>query len=279
MNATITKVLLIAAIVIGLGKLMVKKSVDFGSSSGDRDPDSLIISNQETINPVVIDKLRQVLANLDKTVNTGSGFDYWPNGGIRIAYYHLATFISYQAISNLSPYPVFVSGPHGTVNLNLNSSQTFGHYNPKFIRWFQDHLIEVLDKSFVQLTRDSFQTYLGNTTKTYWATYTILNQHPEEFNALLQDYEQRLTKRSVPDSYYYNIAWQENSDRYNSLSELSATYDMNVVAPAVYFWLRRHIDGTDEQVFAMLEHLLSTYEILPAGSLYYNSEELPIPFK
>ena len=214
---------------------------------------------------------------MDKTTNTGQGFDYWPNGGIQIAYYHLATFLSYKTLANLSPYPVFLSGPHGEANLNLNSGQTFGHYNPQFLRWLQDHLIEVLDDArFIEFTRDNFLTYLGDTTKTYWATYTTLNRHPEEFNTLLADYQERLQNRSVPDSYYYNIAWGENSDRYESLKKLNASYNTNVIAPAVYFWLRRRIDGTDSLVFSMLEYVLNAYEINQSKGLYRNLEELPV---
>lgn len=237
-----------------------------------------VCSQSSKISPRLIALLSKTLSNLDKTTNTGQGFDYYPNGGIRIAYYHLATFISYQAIANLSPYPVFLSGPHGNVTLNLNSSQTFGHYNPQFLQWFQDHLSEILsDKRFIELTRDNFQTYLGSTLNTYWATYMTLNQYPEEFNTLLEDYQQRLQNRSLPEGYYYNIAWSENSANYDSLTQLNETYNPNVIAPAVYFWLRRRLDGTEDKVFSMLEYIITAYQSDRPGNLYYDTEQLPIP--
>jgi hypothetical protein len=281
MNQIFKKILAIAIAILGWEQLIIIKSADSVPSvpsTAIRHQDSSPMTDPQSINPVVIDKLSTTLSKLDQTVNTGEGFDYWPDGGIQIAYYHLATFIPYKTISQLAPYPVFISGPHGNNNLNLTSSQTFGHYNPKFLQWLQDHLLEILqDKQFVESTRHNFQTYLGKTAQTYWATYTVLNQHQDELDTLLADYEQRLQDRSVPEDYYYNLAWQENSDQFDSLRELSASYDMNVVAPAVYFWLRRRLDGTDTQVFSLVEYLLDTYQAEESPGLDHDVEELPIP--
>lgn len=280
--STIKIIFFIFTIILGLGRSATGELVDSAQliSSKKNQDCSPTLANYQTINSDLVTLLKKTFSNLDKTVNTGQGFDYWPNGGIQIAYYHLATFITYGMIANLSPEPVFLSGPHGAVNLNLNSSQTFGHYNPKFLQWFQDHLIEVLqDDSFVEATLNSFQTYLGDTAQTYWATYTILNQHPRELDTLLEDYKTRLENRSVPDGYYYNIAWEDNANQFNSLQKLNESYNTNVVAPAVYFWLRRYIDGTEAQVFSMLEYLLVAYQIKQPIPTYYDSEELPIPDK
>lgn len=217
---------------------------------------------QTAIVPQVISIGKKILSNLDKTRNTGADFDYWPNGGIQIAYYHLATFVSYEMLVKLSPYPIFVSGPHGTDKLNLDAPFSFGHYNPEFLRWFHDHLINILqDDAFIHPTKKLFEKYLGETAMTYFATYNILNEHPKELNALLQDYKTRIDNRTLPEMYYYNIAW-EGEKHFQSLKNLYATYDANVVAPAVYFWLRRHIDGTHQEIFSILESLLGAYRMI-----------------
>ena len=268
-----TSILLIACVGVAIALPYQVQAI-----SNKHQNDCTAICSQSPINPTLIALLSKTFSNLDKTRNTGQGFDYYPNGGIQIAYYHLATFMTYKAIASLAPYPVFRSGPHGNVNLNLNSSQTFGHYNPQFLQWFQDHLSEVLsDQRFIDLTRDHFQTYLGNTVLVYWETYTTLNQYPQEFNTLLQDYQQRLQNRSLPEGYYYNIAWSDNSAKYASLTQLNESYNPNIIAPAVYFWLRRRLDGTEDRVFSMLEYLITAYQIDPTSNLYYDTEQLPIP--
>lgn len=222
----------------------------------------------ESVNQTVVSVGKTLLSNLDKTRHTGPGFDYWPKGGIRSAYYHLATFAGYETLTRLSPYPVFVSGPHGTDHLNLNARFEFGHYNPEFLRWFQGQLSEILkDQEFVKQTTPLFRTYLGSTAEAYRATYKALIDHPDELMALLRDYKNHLDNRTLPEGYYYNVAWSEAAERHPFLKELNATHDPNVIAPAVYFWLRRYIDGTHQQVFSMLESMLHAYRMAESGRI------------
>lgn len=232
----------------------------------------------DSINPDIVAIGKIVLGNLDKTQNTGSDFDYWPEGGIQIAYFHLATFLTYKELSELSPHPIFLSGPHNNGDLALNSRFTFGRYNPEFLRWFQDHLEAILqDKNFVAATEQKFKAYLGRTLMTYWETYNALSEHPDELNLLLQDYQERIENRSLPEAYYYNLAWEESREKYQFIQSLDASpnnYDTNVIAPAVYFWLRRHIDGTHQQMFSILDSLLRSYNTVESR-LYYNPDELP----
>jgi hypothetical protein len=221
------------------------------------------LCDRNAINPDAIALGRKVLSNLDKTQNTSTDYDYWPEGGIRIAYYHVATYASYETIVRLSPVPVFLSGPHGARKLDLGARFTFGHYNPEFIRWCYCNLSETLKHDrFVAETTELFQSNLGKTAMTYWAAYNVLNKHPEELEALLQDYKTRMASRNLPEGYYYNIASEEAEGRFVLLKELDTSYDLNVGAPAVYFWLRRHMDGTHRQVFSILELLLSRYNMI-----------------
>jgi len=152
--------------------------------------------NQAAIVDKVINIGKRMLSNLDKTRNTGPGFDYWPKGGIQIAYDHLATFGSYETLVKLSPYPIFLSGPHSARQLVLDERFTFGHYNPEFLRWFQVHLMEILrDRAFIGSTSKLFEGYLHATAMTYWETYTVLKEHPKELNTLLEDYKTRISNR------------------------------------------------------------------------------------
>ena len=293
--AIISATAVIIAAIINLVQPVVEKWLDSSSSKNSSSsqvspstssptPEPVIKSpvprenpNQTRSNSEFIAIGKKTLSNLDRTNNTGTGFDYWPNGGIRIAYYHLATFATYEMLSNLSPYPIFISGPHGSRYLNLDSRFTFGYYNGEFLRWFQDQLMEILqDRVFVESTTEKFQTYLGETLMTYWETYIALNSNPNELNTVLEDYKKYIENRTLPESYYYNLAWSSGRDRFIFLQNLEASgYDGNVVAPAVYFWLRRYIDGTHDQVFSILESLLKSYKMLERKRLYHNPNALP----
>lgn len=205
---------------------------------------------------------KHILLNLSKTKNQGGGFDYWPDGGIRIAYDHLRTFTSYQNLVKLSPVPLFIKGPHNKLSLDLRSNTSFGYYNPAFIDWLKLKMSEILSSSeFVNRTKPQFKKYLAKTALVYWDTYHALQKWPAERDKLLEEYVSKIQQGELPEGYYYNIAW--NGDKkYQSLKTLFAKHNVNVVAPAVYFWLRRKIDSTDEKVRDLLAHLLKSYGVI-----------------
>jgi len=218
-------------------------------------------SNTTKDNRSFVELGRHILGNLSKTKNQGGGFDYWPNGGIRIAYNHLRTFASYQYLVKLSPVPVFIKGPHNNLSLDLRSNTSFGYYNPAFIDWMKGKMAEILSSSeFVKRTKPQFEKYLAKTALVYWDTYLALEKWPAERDELLEDYINKIQDGKLPQGYYYNIAW--NGKKYQSLRSLFAKHNVNVVAPAVYFWLRRKIDSTDGKVSELLAHLLKTYGII-----------------
>ena len=143
--------------------------------------------NRVELSPEVIALGKTVLSKLDQTKNTGREFDYWPRGGIRIAYRHIATFATYEMVNRMSPHPVFLSGPHGDKRLNLYASYEFGHYNPNFLKWLHNNLAEILrDRSFVKSTSILFQQYLQKTAIVYFGTYNELNSNTEELKLLLK---------------------------------------------------------------------------------------------
>lgn len=141
---------------------------------------------------------------------------------------------------------------------------------------FLPEMIALGKKTLLSLDRTYNIAYLGETLMTYWETYIALNKNPNEFNALVQDYKNRIENRSLPESYYYNLAWNEARDKFVFLQELANSgKDSNIVAPAVYFWLRRYLDDTHEQIFPILELLLKSYSVIDRQHIYINPETLP----
>jgi hypothetical protein len=208
---------------------------------------------------------KTILEQLDNTQYTGPQdmYDYWPDGGLQSVYYRLQNFISYHNLGKLSPYPIFVSGPHGKQDLRLNERFNFGHYNPQFLNWFNTQLVKILQNgSVIQNTKKKFEKYLGKTAMSYWATYKTLNQYPDELNSLLHDYKTKIDNGTLPERYYEQISYNGAAKKYKSLKALFNSYDINIINSAVYFWLRRNIDNTDQLFFAILENLLGAYEMI-----------------
>jgi len=206
-----------------------------------------------------VEQGKHILENLSNTKNQGSGFDYWPDGGIRIAYHHLRTFMSYKDIVKLSPVPVFLNNHHTKLSLDLKSNNAFGHYNPAFLKWMQHKLTAILESpQFIKGTQAQFDKYLAKTALVYWDTYLALEKWPAERDAILKDYKDKIQQGKLPESYYYNLAWSDGK-KYESMTYLRDKHNSNVVAPAVYFWLRRKMDSTDTKMKGLLAQLLKAY--------------------
>ncbi len=181
-------------------------------------------------------------------------YDYFPNGGIRSFYCHLKQAFSYGQLEKLAGVPVFVSGPHSKDELDLNAKTEFGHYNPEFVKWLNDHAIPAMDNSvFRRATQGIYDGYVKNLARTYFVTYLQLREVPEYFTLQKIKYKGLMDSGSVPFSY--------GSMEYFGFADLAdAGYNGNVVGPAVLFWIRRSMDGTDVDFFQGLKRLLKTYD-------------------
>ena len=225
-------------------------------------------TNIENRDKLMEDMIRKILLNLDKTKFLGSDFDYWPDGGLRSTYDHLKGTLSYRLLNQISPYEVFINNLHTKNNLVLNSRYSFGYYNPKFINWISDRVATVLDDgSFVKKSKKLFDKYLKSLFITYWMTYRTLDKDKNEKQMLTNEYLSLIKSKKLPDGYYYDIAW--NSEKFDFMNYLveENKLNINVVAPAVYFWIRRSVDGTDEKIYLIIDSFLRAYE---PNFIYYN---------
>jgi hypothetical protein len=66
--------------------------------------------------------------------------------GFRALYCSVRNVISFRKIEAISGLHMFVSGPHNQKQeLNFSDPVEFGHYNPKFLDWVDDHIIPITD--------------------------------------------------------------------------------------------------------------------------------------
>jgi hypothetical protein len=91
---------------------------------------------------------------------------------------------------------------------------------------------------------------------------SFLYFNPRPFAILKEDYAARIESGSVPVQYYYHAAYVRETN--NEASELLATlndwFDSNSACVAVYYWLRRELDGTRQQFFDILVDIMRTYD-------------------
>ncbi|EIJ43214.1 hypothetical protein BegalDRAFT_2361 [Beggiatoa alba B18LD] len=199
--------------------------------------------------------IKNVWRNLDKTTNQcPEVFDYFPNGGILSFYCRAKTFLSYEDLQKLYGKNIYRQGPHANGVLNLHDKESFGYYDPEFVKWLGDTLIINTDDKMAQTHLQAmYDNYVTTLARTYYVVYKALEAQPEFLQQEKANYQALLNSKTVPDNYaeqYYDFA-SLNTD---------SSYDGNVIKGAVLFWLRRHIDDTHKPFFQNLQKLLTTYD-------------------
>ncbi|WP_294293644.1 hypothetical protein [uncultured Chryseobacterium sp.] len=203
----------------------------------------------------------RVLSNLDKTEYNEEDFDYWPSGGMRNIYSHAKSLVTYEMFLNTLPTSLYVSGPHTNKVLFLNSQNDFGHYNPETIKWIDEKITIYLNKDGnISRTKPLVDQYLKKQLTTYWLCYQYMRAYPSENTFLLTDYKEKINAGNLPDRYYYSIVW-EGAEKFNFYKEISKYefIDVNILCSAIYFWLRRQIDSTDDKFYNILNTIMKSY--------------------
>lgn len=197
--------------------------------------------------------IRNVWLNLGHTENQCEDtFDYFPDGGFRIFYCHLKTFIDYETVLRLAGVKAFESGPHTDSALELADRFDFGRYNPAFVKWLIANAVPAAkDPSFRSATQSLFDRYAAPLAKTAFTTHEELMTDPAFLARETDLYLRGMENRTLADMFY---------EKYYDFKGLySRGYDGNVVKTCVAFWLRRSMDGTEPLFFAGLTRLLETY--------------------
>jgi hypothetical protein len=182
---------------------------------------------------------------------------------LRSFYNRLPSGISYKTLVKLSPMRIFLSGPHSK-DIEEYSEKSFGHYNPEFLSWLNDHLTAVLSNtSFIKTTSELFRMRLGKVALMYWQVYNTLGDHSKSLTDLVNAYQVGIRRGGLPTNWCHDLSWAKGKTDISFLNVLSVKYTEYDIGFALYFWVRRHIDGTDKQIYSMIDTLLKSYRIVP----------------
>lgn len=192
--------------------------------------------------------------------------------GFRSTYCAIRGVVSYPVLSYLSGVDMYLSGPHSGI-LNLDS-QTFGAYNPDFLYWAEHYVVpaEMADDSFAANARrfylDRFQ---GMARGLYWSHELLMGPQSERdafavyWNDRGEPEKGQLDWQAMQDEFLRPDFSGQLSNRsiffgfYEYFRDTRGLNDMSAWT-AGSFWVRRSIDGTAPQIFAMLETALNCYD-------------------
>ena len=179
--------------------------------------------------------------------SSGEDLQSWiPEYGIRGKYAFNKTTLSLKIAETLFGVPVFKSGPHKEDP--DYSAETFGHYNPEFLKKADKVLKKLLkDKAFVAKGQAFYDNYLKKYIRTYWVTYTEVTKVDIDGT---RENLMKLDKVFDFQEYYRPVA-----DKYEAQGYI--WYEVDVCCG---FWLRRVADATDKQFYALLKTLMSGFD-------------------
>lgn len=252
------------------------------------------------ISPVFTDELKKNINNL------ATIFGQAKNSGPKTVTDKLTKKLSYYYVSRAFGQPIFINGPHSDTVLDLNAIEEFGYYNPEFLTWLQSHFKAILaDKDFVAQTKPLVDEYLLNSAELFLVTDYYLKDNPAIRDALLQEYKNQYRNYNLEANHHYHLYieqimkknpnWDgtDKTKQYiweyppvtTQMEQLLIELDQQKwyytqYGTAIFFWMRRAIDGTDQQFLTLLTDFMQAYDpekLLEIKSKNYKlSSDLPL---
>lgn len=178
--------------------------------------------------------------------------DTWLEEGLRSKYAMAKSYASITMVEEAFGVDVFVRGPHSE-DMNFNAKTSFGYYNPAFIARLRSGIETALSKPvFKKVLKGLYENHLSGLAKTYHNAYNHLNKDEKYLKGLQSRYLMEMAQPGGIDTGSFQEEFR------NYAEDLQKNEDANIyeafTAPA--FWLRRSIDGTDQQWFDLLDMVI-----------------------
>ncbi len=155
------------------------------------------------------------------------------------------------------------------VNMYVNNDDLpyFKSVNPAFLRWAETNLIPEPDQTF--MNHSAQEIYNNMFRRTMWmlaAAYEEVGSD-EQYQAKADAYREAMSNTGDfhgPSYLYENYGKDLGDTWFNKVYQEFPTQENEYFyfdeSIAIGFWLRRRLDGTDKEVFRLLEKILSKYD-------------------
>lgn len=194
--------------------------------------------------------------------------DTWLEVGFRSKYAAIKNYASLEIIEATFGMPVFIRGPHNG-EMNFNSKTSFGYYNPTFISELKSNIQTVLKyPMFKKVIKQTYQERFKSMALTYQDAYRFINDDAKKLRELQANYlldmaqSEGTSNGSLQETFrayadHGNFSNDAEKKKYEIKNPDADWYEA-VTAPS--FWLRRSIDGTSEEIYELLEMIITELE-------------------
>ena len=183
---------------------------------------------------------------------------YLPEMGVRGRYAALKSLLNPAILEKIFGEKVYRSGPHRGADIDYANENTFGRYNPAFLRKLNTTLNrlsknQLLTKQLQGLYDREFRIVL----RTFYQAYSVAANNKNVIDGYQRILETPLEKRPdgkgvSPISRYF----------YEQFSDFSSGQGSDFLEDnmAARFWVRRSIDGTADEFYQLLQLTLRTFD-------------------
>lgn len=200
----------------------------------------------------------ELLFEEQKTIDKTATFPF-QTVGVRHKYQFLESIASigfFRQQTN-GRVPVFLKGPHKD-EIDYNSAQ-FGYYNPEFVELVYHSLDTLLqDQTFKVGAQLLYNKHLKQLARTYYHGYLFIHNRDKavlkfnmDLDSLKLEYEQKMTNDMNFDS--------RPAMTYKFLYAMEG-YDGSITNMVPGFWIRRFVDGTDDEFFNLLNLVIDNFD-------------------
>ncbi len=177
-----------------------------------------------------------------------------PEVGVRGRYAILKPILNPVILEKIFGERVFRSGPHRGAELNYRTNESFGRYNPAFLRKLYSTLSTLSRSELITgQVQGLYDREFRKVLRTFYQAYEVGANREDiqkEYLSRLQSPTQGLTRSGSMNFF---------EEQFSDFSTNPPYYDPEAIM-AAGFWLRRSIDGTADEFYQLLQLTLRTFD-------------------
>jgi len=191
-----------------------------------------------------------------------------PESGIRGRYQIAKKVISVAILERIVGEKVFLNNVHAK-GINYRNATKFAHYNPKFLLKLHDILKQISsNERWLTHIQPFYDNELKHYLRTYFLSYEIAANKPVIIKGYLSAIKQQkpsantvssFTSQGTSSSISPSIFLQESFRDFADYLEQQG-YDVYEASVCSGFWVRRSIDGTEDEFFKLLKLMINMFD-------------------
>ena len=186
--------------------------------------------------------------------------EYWSEVGVRGRYKVFKKYLSKATLENIVGEKAFLNDLHAN-DLNFNSIDKFGYYNPIFLNKLHKKLIVLFtSEAFIKSTQAFYDKKFKQSLRACYLSYKIAGNNREFIDGYLGAISEPNKNSYMNGMISGPSFYLQESFRDFALSIENDGYNVYEGFTFPGFWVRRSIDGTADEFYDLMMLALNTFD-------------------